>query len=171
MGSVVTPPRSRSIPELLYLASGPSEPIDWQAERALARSYDIEGLLAGDLVLARLSLSVQSNPAFETLTMRFRLGGLGGSALLTHAMSSISARDYLMRMTVRSVGAPGSAPVLSGQELFSMGGMLVTSSVVSFDTTVPQSLVVTGSWSTVLSSPSARVESFEVWRHRPAHHS
>jgi hypothetical protein len=171
-GTVVVPPRggASSLPELLYLARGASEDIDWAVERALSRSFTFGSgsLERSDLVLVRLSLSVQANPSWENLTLRIRLGGLVGLLLLEHTTSSISSRDYLARMTVRSVGSPGSAHVLSGQELFSMGGMAVVSSVLSVDTTVPQELVVTASWDAVVGSPSARVETFEVWRHRPS---
>jgi hypothetical protein len=141
------------------------------AETVLASGTILKNsLIAGQLIQCRFQGIVTAANSTDTLTVRLRIGGVAGIALIAMVATDATANDVFtgeFELAVRSIGAAGT---MAGVGTFKSipaaeGTMTIRDDILSstaLDTTADQQVCVTGQWSVANAGNSCRVDFFRL---------
>jgi hypothetical protein len=175
-GNLLAMPDSAAEPKVVpfthtLLAAAGSALTNSTAETVLASGTILKNsLVAGQLVQCRFQGICTATQSSDTLTVRLRIGGVGGTVLLTLAATDVADNhvfqgDY--ELALRTIGAPGTMVGVGTAKAVpaAEGTMTIKDDILpstAIDTTADQQVCVTGQWSVAAAVNSCRVDFFRL---------
>jgi hypothetical protein len=175
-GNLLAMPDSAAEPKVVpvthtLLAAAGAALSNATAETVLAGGTILKNsLIAGQLVQCRFQGIVTAANSTDTLTVRLRIGGVAGTALIAMAAQDVAANDVFtgeFELAIRGIGASGA---MAGVGTFKSipaaeGTMTIRDDILAqaaIDTTADQQVCVTGQWSVANAGNSCRVDFFRL---------
>jgi hypothetical protein len=175
-GNLLAMPDSAAEPRIVpvthtLLAAAGAALTNSTAETVLASGTILKNsLVAGQLVQCRFQGIVTAANATDTLTVRLRIGGLAGVALIAMTAQDVAANDVFtgeFELAIRTIGASGT---MIGTGTFKSipaaeGTMTIRDDILAstaIDTTADQQVCVTGQWSVANAGNSCRADFFRL---------
>jgi len=127
-------------------------------------------LKVGDKLRIRYQGIATATNSTDTLAVKLYIGGLSGTALISHAATDVANNDVFSgeyELTVRTIGASGtivgcgtykSVPAAEGTATYKDDILAST----AIDTTAAQDITVSGTWSTTNAGNSCRLDVLSV---------
>ena len=144
---------------------------DSTTETALASvSIGANRLQVGSLIQIRYQGIATATNSTDTLAVKLYIGGLSGTALISHAATDVADNNVFTgeyELAIRTVGSSGtmvgvgtykSVPAAEGTATYKDDFLAST----TIDTTVAQSVAVSGTWSVASASNSCRLDFLRV---------
>jgi hypothetical protein len=161
--------------EKLYVATAASSAIsNTTTETLFDSNFTIPAntLKAGDVIKIRYQGIATATNSTDTLAIKLYIGGLTGTALISHAATDVANNDVFsgeMTLVVRDIGATGhivgmgtykSVPAAEGT--ITVKDKVLASTAI--DTTAAQQIGVSATWSVANSGNSVRLDILNVER-------
>lgn len=127
-------------------------------------------LAPGSLIRIRYQGIATSTNATDTLAVKLYIGGLAGTALISHAATDVANNDVFQgefEVLIRTIGPSGtmvgtgtykSVPAAAGTATYK--DAIIASTAI--DTTAAQDIVVSATWSAASASDSVRLDFLRV---------
>jgi len=160
-------------PLVVYTNTAASTAISNTTDEALfdtQYSIPANSLRPGQLIKIRYQGIATATNSTDTLTIVLRIGGLAGTALLTHAATDVANNNVFSgeyELIIRTVGATGTmvgcgtkknVPAAEGTATYADDILAST----TIDTTAAQIIGVTADWSVASASNSVRLDFLRI---------
>lgn len=158
---------------LLYTNTAASTAVtNTTTETAFDTKYSVPAnmLKAGNLIKIRYQGIATATNATDTLAVKLYIGGLSGTALISHAATDVANNDVFQgeyELIIRTIGASGtvvgcgtakSVPAAEGTATYKDDILAST----TIDTTAAQEIAVSAAWSVANAGNSCRLDFMRV---------